>query len=203
MEQIELDQHEYAKEYKLYLDYYDIHRFSDNINPDLTIQRTGGDALSLMTEIVTHKKKNTKLFDDPEKIQGPGHSSASSSLRTSINLSLSRVNEHCEMESYQTTPNIQIIPETDLSKENNSREFSQIVQDERNILNQRSEGLLAVPSGKIARGSDGTILSPTAFNIRSPDASSDARVRVSGMTQVALSRRNNVGRQKTANAHHQ
>ena len=50
----------YIDQYKRYLDCYDMQRYSDHVS-DLTIQRSGGDDLSLLTEIVL-RKKNHKLF---------------------------------------------------------------------------------------------------------------------------------------------
>ena len=60
------ERRQYTEKYKMYLDYYDVQRYNENPTiADLTIQRSGGDDLSLMTEIVTHKH-NTKLFEQPD-----------------------------------------------------------------------------------------------------------------------------------------
>lgn len=56
------------EKYKRYLDFYDVQRYNENpIIADLTIQRSGGDDLSLMTEIVI-RKQNIKLFEEPDQI---------------------------------------------------------------------------------------------------------------------------------------
>ena len=132
----ERDRREYAEWYKKYLNNYDVQRFSDNVNTDLTIQRSGGDAISLMTEIVMHCKQNTKLFDDPEKIRG-WHSEEKDSFCTSVSLS-QVIEDNYELESQQTTPYINIIQDDDLSMNN-------IHDNDRRISNKDSEGLLALP----------------------------------------------------------
>ena len=121
------------------------------MNTDLTIQRNGGDALSLMTEIVMHSKPHTKLFDDPEKIRGGAFSGEEkSSFCTSI--SLSQVNEqHSEMESQQTTPNIVVIKDDDLSRDNiiittTNNQSNSANNNERRITgHQASEDFLTLP----------------------------------------------------------
>lgn len=37
-------------------------RFNEKVDSDLTIERTGGDEISLMTEVVLHRRQNAKLF---------------------------------------------------------------------------------------------------------------------------------------------
>ena len=62
-------------------------RYSDSVNTDLTIQRSGGDDLSLMTEIVP-RKHNSKLFEDHDnKVNEPFRSPETSSLHTDEGLS--------------------------------------------------------------------------------------------------------------------
>ena len=46
----------------MYLDYYEVQRYSESIKTDLTIHRNGGDDLSLMSEIVTNSR-NEPLFE--------------------------------------------------------------------------------------------------------------------------------------------
>ena len=60
-----LEKKRFTEQYKKYLDFYDMQRSYNDKVADLTIQRTGGDDLSLQTEIVT-RKGNAKLFTDPE-----------------------------------------------------------------------------------------------------------------------------------------
>ena len=62
------ERRQYIEMYKKYLHFYDMQRFSDSVDSDLTIQRCGGDEFSLMTELVLHRKFNTKLFYDPDMV---------------------------------------------------------------------------------------------------------------------------------------
>ena len=71
-----------------------------------------------MTEIVTHRKQFTKLFEDPEKINKGMQSPGTSSLCTD-SYTLSKVDENqSDLESIATIPHIEIIPDGDLSSDN-------------------------------------------------------------------------------------
>ena len=70
MEQPEKERLQYTELHRKYLNYYDVQRFSDSVDTDLTIHRSGGEELSLMTELVLHRKPNTKLFEEPDIIVG-------------------------------------------------------------------------------------------------------------------------------------
>jgi len=74
--------------YNKYLDYYDVQRYNEDAEmSDLTIQRIGGDDLSLLTEIVV-QKQNTKLFSVPDNFAVD-----SSQAETLFPSNLSQVNE--------------------------------------------------------------------------------------------------------------
>ena len=61
---LELEKKTYQRRYKKYLDFYDVQRYNENSHADMRIQRSCGDDLSLMTEVVTYKS-NFKLFEKP------------------------------------------------------------------------------------------------------------------------------------------
>ena len=107
-----------------------------------------------MTEIVTHRKQYTKLFEDPEKINKNVQSPVTSRLCTD-SFTLSKVDENqSEFESI-VTPNIQILKsDGELSDDNmrenehNSGDFRKIgniYKNERKISNQSSTGHLLLP----------------------------------------------------------
>ena len=68
-------------------------RYNENVNTDLTIQRSGGDDLSLFTEIVM-RKQNHKLFEDHEE-----SSHHVDSFHTDSDHELSQVDESNRSES--------------------------------------------------------------------------------------------------------
>lgn len=52
---------------KKYLDYFEVQRYSESINTNLTVQRVGGEDISLVSEVVL-SCKNVELFEMPEDI---------------------------------------------------------------------------------------------------------------------------------------